>query len=447
MTDHFTRRDFLRWASAGAGAAAVGGVVWRSSSQDPTSPSGADAPDADPPLAARSGSAGTPSQLQAERASPGAGGTDQRTLVVIELSGGNDGLSTLVPHGIPGYYDLRTTTAVAADELVGFDDETGLHPSLARVGARGLAVVQGVGSWRPDGSHFEMMRRWWAGDNDGTAGHTTGFLGRLADAIGDPAAPAVALTIGAANHPALVSRRVSTLALPTADATGYLVGADPDDVLQSSFQRALHAFGAAPADDGTVLGRLRQVGHRTIEFAGAIDGLADHEDDADALEYPGSTLGEGLRLAADLVAADNGVRIIHVPMGADFDTHDDHLGRCAALLDEFDVAVDAFLTDLDRRGLAGSVLVMTTSEFGRRARDNGSSGLDHGTASMAVLLGPVAAGRFGAMPSLLDLDDDDNLVATVGLDSYYATVAEGWFGVPASEVLTGRPEILGGIFT
>lgn len=442
MTDHFTRRDFLRWASAGAGAAAVGGVVWnaRSANDIPSagtgSPPGDGREDADPPSRLRSGRAASPTE-----------GTDHRTLVVIELSGGNDGLSTLVPHGVPGYYDLRTTTAVTADELLGFDDETGLHPSLARIGARGLAVVQGVGSWRPDGSHFEMMRRWWAGDNEGTAGHTTGFLGRLADAVGDPAAPAVALTIGSANHPALISRRVSTLALPSADATGYLVGAGPDDILQSSFQRALQAFGAAPVDDGSVLGRLRRVGQRTIAFAEAIDGLADGEEDADAVEYPGSTLGEGLRLAADLVAADNGVRIIHVPMGADFDTHDDHLGRCAALLDEFDAAVDAFLTDLDRRGLAGSVLVMTTSEFGRRARDNGSSGLDHGTASMAMLLGPVGTGRFGAMPSLLDLDDDDNLVATVGLDSYYATVAEGWFGVPASEVLSGRPEILAGIFT
>ncbi len=90
---------------------------------------------------------------------------------------------------------------------------------------------------------------------------------------------------------------------------------------------------------------------------------------------------------------------------------------------------------------------MTTSEFGRRARDNGSSGLDHGAASVAMLIGPVSAGRHGEPPSLTQLDESDNLVATVGLDSYYATVAEGWFGVPASELFTTVPEVLGGIFT
>lgn len=438
MPSDFSRRDFLKWMSAGAGAAATGGAVWLAGRNQPP-PATATAA-ASPRSSAPDGSARPGLRSSAPMT---AGDPAGRVLVVIELSGGNDGLSTLVPYGLPGYYDLRSATAVAESDLVVLDDEVGLHGALGRLAARGVAVVQGVGSWSPDGSHFEMMRRWWSGDNDGTAGYPTGFLGRLADAVGDPAAPAVALTIGSGNHPALISASAPTLALPNASASGYLVGADPEDVMRATFQGSLARFVETDADGW--LGRVRRVGRQTISFADRIDGIAEPTE-GDELEYPGSNLGQALRLTAALVAADTGVRIVHVPMGADFDTHENHAGRHPTLLGDLDAAVDVFLGDLERRGLADRVLVMTTSEFGRRARDNGSGGLDHGTASMAMLLGPVNAGRYGAHPSLTELDGDDNLVATVGLDSYYATVAEGWFGVPAGELFASPPEVLGGLF-
>ncbi|BBX86847.1 DUF1501 domain-containing protein [Mycolicibacterium aubagnense] len=128
--------------------------------------------------------------------------------------------------------------------------------------------------------------------------------------------------------------------------------------------------------------------------------------------YPNTDLGAQLRLAARLLADDNlGLRIVHVPMVADFDR----------------------------------VLVATFREFGRRVSDNGSSGLDRGAASTVLLLGPTNPGIFGEPPSLTRLDVDDNLRATVNMTEFYATIAEGWFGVPENLVLPGSPKPIAGV--
>jgi uncharacterized protein (DUF1501 family) len=128
-----------------------------------------------------------------------------------------------------------------------------------------------------------------------------------------------------------------------------------------------------------------------------------------------------------------------------FDTHDDHHATHPGLLADVNDSIAAFLDDLAGRGMAGEVLVMTTSEFGRRAADNGSAGLDHGSASVGMLVGPVVPGLHGEAPSLTVLDDSGNLVATLGFDSYYATVAERWLGVPAGEVLAPGHRVLDGV--
>lgn len=442
MTSDFSRRDFLRWASLGAGASTVGGAFWLAGR---SSKEGALVPrlgSTDTVLSRRgSDTAAAPVPATASGSIAANDDLGRRALVVIELGGGNDGLSTLVPYGIGSYYDLRPSTAVAAEDLVAIDDEVGMRSAFAPVLERGLAVVQGVGSFQPDGSHFEMMHRWWTGDPDGSGSYQTGFLGRLADAIGDPGAPGVAMSIGAGPTPALVSAKVATLSLPSADSAGYLVGASTDDVVRYSFQRGLGAFGAGGGEGA--IGRIRGTIGQTIEFAAQLASLGDDDAETeDAIEYPGSTLGDGLKMAARLLAADYGTRIVHVPMRSDFDTHEDHVSRHASLMDELAAALDAFHRDLDRLGISDRVLVMTTSEFGRRAGDNGSGGLDHGTASVALVTGPVTPGRYGQPPSLTELDENDNLVATVGFDSYYGSIAEGWFGVPAGDLFDTTPERL-----
>jgi uncharacterized protein (DUF1501 family) len=423
------RRRFLQYAGLGAGVA-LGAAGWLRDAGGGTGdggpsagPAGTGAEGASAPTA---GPAGDPS---GSRPAAVAGGG--RRLVVVELDGGNDGLSTLVPYGLGRYHDLRSRTAVAGEDVIDLDGTVGLHRSLARLHERGLAVVQGVGTTNPDGSHFGMLQRWWAGDVAGSGAARGGFFGRLADQLGDPATVAVAVSIGSGSHPALASERVSTMALPSPDAADYLTGAS-DDETRARFQRG---FAAMMRDDGDARwATARRAGASAVAFAGTLAGLEEPGGD-----YPGSDLANGLRLAAALLASDPGVRIVHVPAGLDFDTHEDHPGRHPGLLEDVDASVDALLADLAARGIGEDVVVMTISEFGRTARDNGSNGLDHGTASVALLAGAVRPGLYGQLPDLAALDDDDQLVATVGLDEYYATIAEGWFGLDTRELLGGAP--------
>ncbi len=374
----------------------------------------------------------------------GQGGTGPRRLVVIEFDGGNDGLSTLVPYGMSGYRDLRKRTAIDPKDLITLDKEVGLHKSLAGLHQRGLTIVQGVGVPAPDRSHFAMMDRWWKGDMSGSAALATGFLGRLADAIGTPNAAVVGLSIGSGSHPSMVSEKATTLSLPSADASGYLAGAANDEVARRAFQDAFELLSAAPSGPATPAAlAARRAGRDAVAVAHRLHDLVN-ENGADS-PYPGSPLGNGLKLAAHLLAGDPDLRIVHVPAQLDFDTHQSHPDRWPGLMVGVNDAVVAFLDDIDRRGLGGSVLVATTSEFGRTAHDNGSDGLDHGTASVMLVAGATPGGLVGEHSSLTRLDDDGDLVATVGFDRYYAALAESWLGVPAGDVLPGAPKPLSGI--
>jgi uncharacterized protein (DUF1501 family) len=437
MTANVSRRDLLKWGTLTAGAVAVGATTWvvgrdgakppASAAKDKTGASKSSSPPRNPVAA--------PAAAAAPTADLG-----QRLLVVVELDGGNDGMSTLVPYGISGYNDLRQRTAIAQTDVLTLTDQVGLHAKLKNVHRRGAAIFQGVGSAKPDGSHFEMQARWWGGDPLSTSTFNTGFLGRLADAIGDPAAAASAISIGSGSHPALVAAKASTLSIPDAHAVGYVRGAADDDLVRRSFQQGFAALGT-PSGTGYEE-RLRAVRLQTRAFA---DSIGDFQSEGDG-GYPTTSLGQGLRLASQLLQANIGVRIVHVPMNEDFDTHDDHAGRHPALLETLDNALDSFLAELATNGMDDRVLVMTTSEFGRTAHDNASSGLDHGTASMAMMLGPVKAGLYGEHPSLTKFDDNDDLIATMGFDQYYATIAEGWFGVPAGDVLSGSVRPIDGVF-
>ncbi|MFN8023622.1 MAG: DUF1501 domain-containing protein [Acidimicrobiales bacterium] len=444
MSNPISRRELLKWASAGAGAAAVGVGTYAIGRSDAPKPFGVLAgpqPSSDT-TAPRRPESTTAAPPAAPSTMPAATDLSQRLLVVVEMAGGNDGMSMVVPYGDGAYYDLRRTTAIGEGDVLTIDDQVGFHPSLPSLHQRGAAIVQGVGSFESDGSHFEMLARWWAGSPSPGGARDTGFLGRLADAIGDPSAPAVALSVGTGTSPAIISRTAATLAIPGADAAGYLAGAGDDDSFRRLFQQSVAQYGAAPSFND-LDARLRSTTTQSLAFAQELMSMASDEEDP----YPYSDLGRGLRLAAQLFAAGQGVRIVHVPMHQDFDTHDDHNGRYPGIMQDLDESLSVFLDDLAAKGLSDRVLVMTTSEFGRTARDNDSGGLDHGTASNALLIGPVVPGRYGEASSLTDLDENDNLKATMGFDTYYATVAEGWFGVPASEALDTGATPLEGVFS
>ena len=431
-----TAIDRRRFLTLGAGALSG---LWLASCSSSSSSSARGATGATTTGAAASGSPPS-SGAAAPAATKVPAGRAARRLVIVEMDGGNDGMSTLVPNGMAGYADLRKRTKIDDKDLIGFGDKVALHRNLKGLKDRGLAIVQGVGTGTPDGSHFDMMERWWRGDVNGSAGMPTGFLGRLCDQLSDPAARVTGLSFGSSNHISMQAARASTLSIPGAGSAGYLAGADQGDRARRAFQDAVVQMSGGDRADS--FGTARRGLRDAIGVATMLQSLGEEKTPA---EYPGSNLGQSLKLTARLFAADPLVRVVHVPMGADFDTHQDHPGRHPGLMQELNDAVVAFLADLDHRGLGDQVLVATTSEFGRTARDNGSNGLDHGTASVALLCGPVKAGLYGEHPSLTKLDDDDQLIATVGFDQYYATLAESWFGIPATEVLPGKAQPISGI--
>jgi uncharacterized protein (DUF1501 family) len=426
------RREFLKLGVAGAagaaGVAVVPGLLRGAQRADGSSGtgSGGDGPDTAP--------------VRATGARSTADG--DRSLVVIELAGGNDGLNTLVPMEDGRYRDLRPSTRLLPEDgLHVLGDGFGLHPALARLSRRGVAAVAGVGTLRPDGSHFEMMQRWWRGDSGGTAAPGTGFLGRLGDAVGDPAAAAVGVALGGGPTPALAAARVSTLALSDLGIV-ELFTPHSDDRMLTAFQRGVDAM--APARRPSVEAVLSAADGGMRRALGTARILAgDGVDKQESSDLPGGDLGRSLTQALRLLRADVGVRLVHVTMGG-FDTHSGHKDQHNRLLAELDEAVDAFLGALSDAGLGRSTLVATTSEFGRRAGDNGSDGLDHGAASTALLLGPVHAGVHGEPPSLRRLDDDGNLRSTVDMSAYYSTLAS-WLGADPGEVLARPAGALKGV--
>ncbi|MCB0996511.1 MAG: DUF1501 domain-containing protein [Acidimicrobiales bacterium] len=425
------RRDFLRLAALGGAGAAVAGPFGLAacSSGQPGTVLDPEVDGDDPGAPATPGSASGSGDGQVATAD-----TDRRVLVMIQLDGGNDGLDTLVPYGDGRYHDARPTIGVDPSTVLALDDTYGWNPNLARLHDRGLAGVAGLGTPSPDLSHFESMRRWWEGDPTGTERVATGFLGRLCDRL-DAGAPVTGVSIDLGPSPALRSEASVTLSVPDEGNRWWL---DSDDPWMVALRDGLRAFGTGGADAPPLLGAARSNIATAFDFVDALGTLGDRSED-----YPWTDIGGRLELASRLLRADTGVRVIHVPYSG-FDTHDDHRWTHDNLLAGLDEALDVFLADLDGRGLADRTLVATYSEFGRRVPEN-AGGTDHGAASVALLAGPVTAGRYGEYPSLGDLDDEDDLKASIMLDTYYATLAEEWFGIPADDVLATKAAPLTGL--
>ena len=366
-------------------------------------------------------------------------GRDDRTLVVVELAGGNDGLNTVVPIADPTYRTLRPTLGVT--NALALDDTIGLHPELAKLADRyragHVAIVEGIGYPDPDLSHFASLAYWWSGA-PGVSG-TRGWLGRYLDATVGFEDPLAAIGIGPVPSPALLGSR--SFATTIADATGLQprlpAWVDRPDDLIAAWSR----YAPADVDPTTAMGGIERA---ITETARAQRDLADrlHAQTNATATDDGYGQEQGahaaLTLAAQLVLDDHPPRVIYVNGLGDYDTHQGEAVRHPALMRDFDAGIDAFFTAVEAGGAADRVLVMTVSEFGRRPAENGS-GTDHGTAAPHFVIGgsAVNGGRYGAPPSLTQLDDHGNLVATTDFRALDATALQDWLGVDA-EPLIGR---------
>jgi uncharacterized protein (DUF1501 family) len=363
-----------------------------------------------------------------------AGRTD-RVLVVVELTGGNDGLNTVIPFEDDLYHKARPTLHIAKDQVQKLTDHVGLHPSMeaaAELFKNGrLTVVQGVGYPEPDRSHFRSMEIWQTASTAKRA-PSTGWLGRVLDATtkeGDEEAFAAGLVLTDSLPQAFLADRVSVPVVKLIDNFNTGVADTPDaDPIRA---RLLRKLSTGPTVKGEPIPFLRsqaEIAYRTA--AKLREAAANYQSNVD---YPGD-LGAQLRRAAQVIAANLGVRLIWVSQGG-YDTHSKQGPAHQGLLGELSGALAAFQKDLDKLKLVDRVLVMTFSEFGRRVDENASQGTDHGAASCLFLCGSkVKGGLAGTYPSLAKLGEGD-LIHTVDFRAVYATLLEKWLGCDVEKVL------------
>ena len=340
-----------------------------------------------------------------------------RVLVVVQMSGGNDALNTLVP--VTGaYHDLRPSLGLADDTLLALpgDSGFGLHPSLAPLapllGDGRMGVVAGVGFPEPDRSHFAALDMWWSA----TPGETfrTGWLGRWLDATSGPDDVVLRSTGLGGAVPAL---RAETTASVGINSLAQFVLPDVDPAVLTAWTSLAHEHAAA-ASAVDVMSTL-DLSWLTDEGSAAAAG----GDDEDVITR--------LAAAAELIVTEPGVRVVHVSLGG-FDTHADQLAVQARLLDELATGIAGFQQRLVDAGQADRELLVTTSEFGRRVQENGSGGSDHGKGGVSFVVGSRLSTAGGVVHGVLDPADtvDGDLRPVIDPRSLYATALD-WLGPDA----------------
>jgi uncharacterized protein (DUF1501 family) len=374
-------------------------------------------------------------------------GGKQTVLVVVQLSGGNDGLNTVIPFRDPLYLAARPKLRQPADTVKKITAELAFHPTMAGCAElfekSQLAVVQGVGYPGPNRSHFESMDVWHkalAPADHGIKEQKYGWLGR---SVGQLGPGGMAVTIGAGDPPlALFGPTGHAPAVKSLAEYQLRVAVKGDDparrTLIEGFAGGEPSGGVSPGKDrpqNELLALVRESARQTYRSARQLREAAGKYDTPVA--YPDNGLGQRLKLIAQLIHAGVPERVYYTKLDG-FDTHAAQQPQHASLLAELSDGLAAFQKDLSHHGHGHRVVTMTFSEFGRRVKENASDGTDHGAASQMFLVGEkVKAGVIGAHPSLADLDDGD-LKHHTDFRSVYGVLLEQWLGVPAETVLGAK---------
>jgi uncharacterized protein (DUF1501 family) len=378
----------------------------------------------------------TSAALAAQTFHGGAEPHPERILVVVELSGGNDGLDTLIPYADDAYHRARPTLRHPTRELLRLDDYLAVHPSLGglkRIFDDGLvAVVQGCGYPNPNRSHFSSMEYWHTAMPN--QAESLGWIGRLADGCWPDAAAATLVNVAKSQSLAVQSAHHSPV-----------VFSDPEQFVRAGDAKQAATY--AKLIGGT------DSGNATLDFLSAISRDANEtslrvretiRDYRTPVAYGSTPLAADLRKVAALIGAGFPTRVYYASLGG-FDTHAAQASGRFYLLTGVGEALRAFQDDLRRIGRQQDVAVMMFSEFGRRVEENASLGTDHGTAGPMFVMGAaVKPGLYGRHPSLTELDDSGDLEMTTDFRRVYATMVEEWLGYRgAATLLRGEFETLG----
>lgn len=356
-----------------------------------------------------------------------------KRLVIVQLSGGNDGLNTVVPYGMDAYYQARPTIGLKSNQVLLLNTLQGLHPALASFKALfdegHLTLINNVGYPNPDRSHFRSMDIWHSASGS-TEYWSTGWLGRYLDALKTTNA-----------WQAIELDDTLSLALKGVQQNGFAAKA-PDKLLQAlrdPYLQAITAQGIHGAD--TNLHYLYKVLADTESSAGYL--LEKEKGYKSTLVYPAFEIGRQFRMISSLIGGGSQSTVYYVSHNG-FDTHVQQLGTHQKRLEMLGQSLDVFVQDLKKMGAFDDTLIMVFSEFGRRVQENGSKGTDHGTANALFLIGGQLSrpGIWNEAPNLADLDDGD-LIFTVDFRDVYAEILKNWLGADDEKVLQRKSKHLG----
>jgi uncharacterized protein (DUF1501 family) len=376
----------------------------------------------------------------AEQAKPGG----DRVLVVVEMTGGNDGLNMVIPQGDDLYYKARPTLAIPKRRVLRIDDRVGLHPRLRDLSdllnQKALAVVLGVGYPNPNRSHFESMDVWQSADPKRSL--KTGWLGRGLSGLKTSKTGLPAMHVAPTRLPLALQGGAGVVSLNDPSSFSLqLTGDRARDGKRKKLLESLNAPAAEAKDDLAAFVRRRQLQvFRSVDAlkkaleVKAGKGGALPTPTPRAFFGPSTALSEQLQLIAQLIGKEVGARIYYASIDG-FDTHAAQAETHANLLGDLSSSIGQFFNQLRQSGHASRVVLLTYSEFGRRVRENSGKGTDHGAASHLFVAGPaVQAGLVGAYPRLDDLTDGD-LKHGIDFRRVYATLLDGWLGLSSKDVL------------
>jgi uncharacterized protein (DUF1501 family) len=357
-------------------------------------------------------------------------GANGKKLVVVQLSGGNDGLNTVIPYQNDIYYKLRPTLALKKQDMLALNDELALNCALG--GLRSLydqgyvSIINNVGYPNPDRSHFRSMDIWHSASDSDTY-LTTGWLGRYLDSqCSGCAKPYSAIEIDDTLSLAMKGDRIKGLALH-------------DTKLFYSLAKELRQE-VKPATTNDNLNYLFKTLAETEESAYYL--YAKSKIYRSPVSYPDDGFAKNLKTIAELICSGADTTVFYASLSG-FDTHVNQMGQQESNLTKVSGALEAFVADLKQAGKLDDVLVLVFSEFGRRVQQNGSNGTDHGKANNVFLISSklTKAGIYNSSPDLAQLDEGD---VAYGIDfrSIYATILKKWLRADDEQVLHHRFEQL-----
>ncbi|MBX9770751.1 MAG: DUF1501 domain-containing protein [Candidatus Obscuribacterales bacterium] len=368
-----------------------------------------------------------------------------KVLVVVQLSGGNDGLNTVVPYGLGTYYDARPQIGIKPNEVIALNGQIGLNPNMSGMAdlfKKGkLAIIQAVGYPNANRSHFRSIEIWQTASPDRIAG--TGWLGRYLDqaSLGGDLSKNL---LAAVNVDPVLPKTLSAnkVIVPSvANVNDFRFKVDPDYPQDRKAQ--VSAFEDIYANftlRRPYVDLLRKVGLETNKASDHL--LAITKNYKSAQNYPDNEFARGLKFISQMITGGVSSRIYNISLNG-FDTHVNQARTQSRLLKQLSEGLTCFQADLDAHGCADDVLVMVFSEFGRRVSENNGRGTDHGTAEPLFVLGnAVHGGLYGDHPNLTNLDNGD-LRHKIDFRSVYATILDRWLKADSAAILGNRFDQMG----